>query len=326
MKSYNLWTVSDGKPIKLPQGEVGLEKDLEDWIEHDPSLLQSGLKIVGRQLRTECGPLDLLALDPQGRWAVIEIKRGELTRQTIAQVVDYASCLAEMPEPLLREKLEGYLSVRGMGIDMLLEERRAPHALYPDQREVMMFVVGTTKEPNLDRMAAYLTNRYSVPLTVVTLQTFRQGDGSLLLAREISELENQPPTNESATESISTGISRVRDIASQGGMVRLIDQIIAIAESKGLYVRPWRTCVMFAPPQNRTRALFTLWPSSKEKSIRAWVGNEVFSEFFPVTSEQIANELASEGYHTYDEHQFTEFVESFDKVDLNPQSVENSDT
>ena len=73
-----LWQIGENGPVKIRESQVNIEKDLEDWIEANPSLIRSDLKIVARQLLVEGGYLDLLALDPQGRWVVVEIKRGEL--------------------------------------------------------------------------------------------------------------------------------------------------------------------------------------------------------------------------------------------------------
>lgn len=48
--------------------------------------------VVVRQLRLDSGKLDLPCLDAQGGLQVVEIKRGALYRDTIAQAVDYAAC------------------------------------------------------------------------------------------------------------------------------------------------------------------------------------------------------------------------------------------
>ena len=55
-----------------------------------------GLTLVGRQTPTEGGPLDLLGVDADGRLVVFELKRGTLSRDAVAQVVDYASYLNAM--------------------------------------------------------------------------------------------------------------------------------------------------------------------------------------------------------------------------------------
>ena len=50
MRQMLLWQVTDETPQKLTRGGIDLEAHLEDSIERDPSLLQSGLTIVGRQI------------------------------------------------------------------------------------------------------------------------------------------------------------------------------------------------------------------------------------------------------------------------------------
>src|SRR5690349_17857762 len=98
-----IWDVGEGTPRKLPASTVDLERQLEDWIERDPDLLEGGLKILGRQVPLEAGSLDLLGLDVQGRWVVIELKRGQVHRDTVAQALDYAACVATLPFNRLSE-------------------------------------------------------------------------------------------------------------------------------------------------------------------------------------------------------------------------------
>ena len=55
-----------------------------------------GLKLIGRQTPTAGGPLDLLGVDRYGRLSLFELKRGTLTRDAVAQVIDYAADLEAM--------------------------------------------------------------------------------------------------------------------------------------------------------------------------------------------------------------------------------------
>jgi len=65
MTKIGLWQILKNGPSSLQKSGIGLEKYLESWIEIDPSLVQAGLTIVGRQFPTEAGPIDLLGLDSQ---------------------------------------------------------------------------------------------------------------------------------------------------------------------------------------------------------------------------------------------------------------------
>lgn len=69
MQQIGMWKIEQKVPVRLAGSSVRLEEHLEDWIKNDPSLLKSGLTIVGRQIHLgEPGILDLLAIDQQRIW------------------------------------------------------------------------------------------------------------------------------------------------------------------------------------------------------------------------------------------------------------------
>ena len=140
-----------------------MEQNLEDWIEREPGLLQTGLTIVGRQVGLEGGRLDLLARDTQAGWVVIEIKSGDLRRETIAQALDYASCIATMPHDELKQKVNEYLSQRpepqkrSLGPPLDAEEAAS------EVRDVAIFVVGTGRAPGLENLLTLYQPHRSEP-------------------------------------------------------------------------------------------------------------------------------------------------------------------
>ena len=104
MKRIQLWLVSkDGAAVSaVPVDEVQnteTEQLLEDILVASPELVEPGLKLIGRQVPTDGGPLDLLGVDQNGRLTVFELKRGTLTRGAVAQSLDYASDLKNGGSP-----------------------------------------------------------------------------------------------------------------------------------------------------------------------------------------------------------------------------------
>lgn len=85
-----IWRIDD-RLTRLAPASIAKEIDLERFIEEDVSILNSGWFIIGRQVASDVGPIDLLALDRSGALVVIELKRQLTTRDITAQALDYAS-------------------------------------------------------------------------------------------------------------------------------------------------------------------------------------------------------------------------------------------
>ena len=81
--------------------------DLEPWLASNPEIICTDIMIIGRQVMTKSGPIDLLGVDRSGNTVVIEMKRAELPRETLAQAIDYASDVAEWTVERLAKKERG---------------------------------------------------------------------------------------------------------------------------------------------------------------------------------------------------------------------------
>ena len=90
-------TSHEAEPVS-PTDRVEREDYLENVLVKNPDMLMPGLKLVGRQTPTDSGNLDLLGVDEYGRLVVFELKRGKLTREAVAQAIDYSSYLESLSE------------------------------------------------------------------------------------------------------------------------------------------------------------------------------------------------------------------------------------
>jgi Holliday junction resolvase-like predicted endonuclease len=315
MQEIGVWHITENGPAKLAPSSIDLEAHLEVWIERDPALLEAGLVIIGRQFHVEGGPIDLLAIDPQGRWAVIEIKRGTVRRDTIAQALDYASCIATMPYDELAQKANAYLAKSGAGemLDSVLATRLGTAAVQDEARNIVMFVVGTDRDAGLERMVQYLANNFGMSLRVVTYKVFETEPGRRLLVRELSASEISPPP---LPKPSSITVEQVCSLADSLGTGAPFRAILDASTALGLHARPYKTSIMYAPPSNKTRCLFTVWthPDEGTGRIGIWVGAETFAQFYPVTEEQVTEELGGNGWLKLEPAAIGGFVEGVNRL------------
>jgi hypothetical protein len=116
-----IWT-NDGEGWALlsPAGFPD-EASLHSLIEQSPQLLPLAgsprLTVLGREVRLGSGSADLVAVEPNGRMAVIEVKlasNAEARRAVVAQVLTYAAYLHGLDRTELeRTVLGGHLRRRG---------------------------------------------------------------------------------------------------------------------------------------------------------------------------------------------------------------------
>jgi hypothetical protein len=194
MKEIKLWQISQKGENELPVvplqnvNQTQTEEQLEEIIVKYPDLLFDGLKLVGRQTDTAGGPLDLLGVDSAGRLVVFELKRGTLTREAIAQVIDYASFLEEM-EP---GELSQHISDRSgrFGIEKIEDfsawyNEQYQKSIYEIQKPKMI-LVGLGADDRTRRMVSFLSNN-DIDISLITFYGFEQ-DGKTYLAKQIEVL------------------------------------------------------------------------------------------------------------------------------------------
>lgn len=190
------WEIVDGRlvPVESRLADHGRREalDLESWLESDPSIIRPGLRIIGRQVPTRSGPLDLLAIDRTGSVIIIELKRDRLPREALAQAVDYAADIATWSLEKLGEVCASY---SGEVLEDVLGQT------FPDidlesltingtQRIVL---VGFALESALERMIEWLSGAYGVAINAVVLKYVRTANGAEILTRSavISEEEEE---------------------------------------------------------------------------------------------------------------------------------------
>ena len=192
-EELKMWTVGDGgdaAPVEQAS-HTETENLLEETLVKNPDMLIPGLKLVGRQMPTAGGPLDLLGVDRDGRLVVFELKRGELTREAVTQIIDYASHLEAMSDEELADHIT-QRSGRG-GIDEIenfedwYADWRAQHIEEPDEAlqlsSVKMMLVGLGADVRATRMVDFLATQ-GVDISLLTFHGYEH-EGKIFLARQV---------------------------------------------------------------------------------------------------------------------------------------------
>jgi len=91
--------------------ETNLESELEQLLENNSEYFfeDSKLLIIGRQVTTNLNTfIDLLGIDKSGNTVVVELKRGKTPRETIAQLLEYASFAENLDYSQLNDIYKDY--------------------------------------------------------------------------------------------------------------------------------------------------------------------------------------------------------------------------
>ena len=251
MKRIQLWSVEDDGEAKsaVPVDEIAnteTEQLVEDIVVASPELLEPGLKLIGRQVPTDGGPLDLLGVDQNGRLTVFELKRGTLTREAVAQSLDYASDLETYDSERLALLVQDYSG--RLGIDKIEDFEDWYSQEYPGSTDALaeaprIVLVGLGADDRARRIVQFLAKR-GTEIQLLTFYGFRR-DSKLFLAREsvgpdIGRLPGKPGGVKEGN------LEALRGRASESGLLDLLEQVRIFVE-KGLdaYCWPSKTAYSF---------------------------------------------------------------------------------
>ena len=200
MDELEIWAIDDSQIVRLERTEMDLESSLEDTLVAHSEMLQPSLKWVGRQLPVGDGYLDLLGVDREGRLIVCELKRGTLSRDAVAQVIDYGSALESMNLNELVALIEEYSGHSDIAkIENFEDWYREEFGETLDLlRPLSMYLVGLGTDETTRRMIDFLAEA-GLDISLLTLYGFDYGNKTLL-AKQVQV--------ESASNTVTSGLAK----------------------------------------------------------------------------------------------------------------------
>ena len=156
--------------------------DLEPWIKSNPEILGSDIAIIGRQISSKSGPIDLLGIDSSGNIVVVELKRDKLPREALAQAIDYVSDVAMWS---IEKVSEVCASNSDKSLEEIFEEQFPDVDLESININSMqrILLVGFSMEASLERMIEWLSDGYGVNINAIILSYVKTNSGEEILMR-----------------------------------------------------------------------------------------------------------------------------------------------
>ena len=246
MDEVKIWALEDGSETKLLESKshTDSESRLEDAIVMNPDLLEEGLILIGRQTQTEGGPLDLLGVDRDGRLVLFELKRGNVTRDAVAQILDYASDL----ESKNLDSLGSYISEQSgkHGIEKIEDFAEWYGQAFDEQdleslRPLRMFLIGLGVDARTERMVTFMANK-GMDISLLTFHAFAH-DGKTFLARQV----HVDPPDDSQSSVPKPPLSRAEKMENLREQARKNGVLELFTDAEDMFRKNWPVSMDIAP-------------------------------------------------------------------------------
>lgn len=182
----SIWRI--GQKLERLQFEpMPTEGRLETLLAADISIVDTNLLLIGRQVPTAHGKfVDLLAMDPDGKLTIFELKRDRTPREVVAQLLDYGSWVRGLDNDDVAAIFANYLQKyhpdhAGASLDQAFRERFQVKDVPESWNEGHeLVVIASELDPSTERIVNYLAEEYGVSINVVFFRFFRDGDREYL--------------------------------------------------------------------------------------------------------------------------------------------------
>jgi len=108
---------------------------------------------------------------------------------------------------------------------------------------------------------------------------------------------------------------RLCEAADANGIGRGFRQLLDAALRHGLYPRLYKTSIMYAPPMDKRRVLFTVWTKPRNgNQVIVWVGPTAFAKFYPISEENAIRIMGPDGWRVFSTEDIDDFIVGLDDL------------
>ena len=285
MDEVKIWALGDDSKTEPLESKSHADSEgrLEEAIVKNPDLLEEDLTLIGRQRPTDGGPLDLLGVDAAGRLVVFELKRGVLTRDAVAQIIDYASDLESKDFDSLVDHISEHSGKHGIDKIDDFNEWYAQEfdGLDPETlRPLRMFLVGLGVDAKTERMVTFMAN--GMDISLLTFHAFAH-DGKTFLAKQVhvDAPDDPQPSTPKRRPTRAEKMQKLVEEVQENGATDLFTSV------RGMFNENWRTLREVPGQRGLTLKIKGDYggkkqsPRSYARIAHRWGGGRVVLVFYP---------------------------------------------
>ncbi len=225
-----LWRVNGKKLERVSAGRLDAERDLEDWIEAEPNLLDPDILIIGRQVSAlESGRIDLLGIRSDGSLEIIELKRDIGPREVVAQILEYGSWVTKLTTADVHKIAQDYSAAKGLP-PFTQRFREYFDTALPENLNVGhgMLVVASDLDRRSRRIVEYLSEVHGIGINTAFFNVFSDEGRRYLAAdwlidqdavTERSAVRNKAPWSGDWYANVGDGESRAWEDMRKFGFI-----------------------------------------------------------------------------------------------------------
>jgi hypothetical protein len=171
-----LWHVGK-EPKPVEKSALPSEKLLEEMLVANLRILSPDWMLLGNQVSTGSGYIDILAISRDGSVVVIELKRERASRDVVAQTLDYLSWVSTLPSEIIGELFE-QRQQRDLG-EAFQQQFGTPLDTAALNDRQLGVIVAATPDQSTARIVKYLAD-CGTPINLNTFEVFGEQGNQVL--------------------------------------------------------------------------------------------------------------------------------------------------
>ncbi|MYH80377.1 hypothetical protein F4009_24020 [Candidatus Poribacteria bacterium] len=180
--------------VSAPERSIEFEQHLESWLENNPWILvqRGDILWIGKQanVRIEDRTIfpDLLGVDAEGNLIIVELKRGRTPRDTVAQLLDYATWTDGVSDAQIREVAKTYfedqIELKGQSFDEAFKTAFETENVPTLNRSLRLYIVAGKISEWVLKVCKFLRNSHNMDVSCVAVSMFETETQNVIIGVE----------------------------------------------------------------------------------------------------------------------------------------------